>query len=489
MNWPTTGLRRASVNSFGFGGTNAHAVVDDAAHYLEELGVKGQHNTILPIGDSAETSTSSSFQRTQLFVFSGRDEGALARVLASQTEYVKLNKSAKQFSANYAYTLFSRRSRMECRTFAVAQSGDELLRKLQSGDTHETHRQRKGEAPRIALVFCGQGAQWHAMGRELMEYDVFRSSMAAASRYLQSDLRSTFCLLDELRLDKELSQVHQARVAQPAATAIQVALVDLLRASNIDPVAVVGHSSGEIAAAYAIGAISREDAWKIAFHRGRCAERLTIESPVTGAMLAVSLSEADVQPYLDKVAHGAVDVACVNGPASITLSGNERQIIQLQALLAADRVQVTRVRVKTAYHSHHMEHIMGDYLQSIRDVQPRPTDSATVMYSSVSQVAVDAKKLNARYWVRNLVAPVQFFGAVKCMVAESDPSILVEVGPHRVWESVLRQIVSHVGGPSTIDSYLSLLRRGRDAAETTLEVMGALWQRGCPVKLDWAMAR
>src|SRR3569833_3340854 len=129
MNWPTTGLRRASVNSFGFGGTNAHAVVDDAAHYLEELGVKGQHNTILPIGDSAETSTSSSFQRTQLFVFSGRDEGALARMLASQTDYVKLNKSTKQNNTNNTNTQNTHQTHKKCRTFAVAQSGDELLRK------------------------------------------------------------------------------------------------------------------------------------------------------------------------------------------------------------------------------------------------------------------------------------------------------------------------------------------------------------------------
>ncbi len=481
-----------SVNSFGFGGTNAHAVLDDAAHYLAEAGIDGQHNTFLFPDDPLKVavSTPRCSPRTQLFVFSGHDEAALTRVLGSQTQYVDGQKATENFAANYAYTLFSRRSRLECVTFTVAQSADELLRKLNGSDTATPIRLTRN-TPRIALVFCGQGAQWHAMGRELMEYEVFGSSVARASRYLQDSLQCAFCLLDELRRDKEKSRIGEPQIAQPATTAIQIALVDLLRASQVEPVAVVGHSSGEMAAAYAIGALSSEDAWKIAYHRGRCAAILA-EKPAAprGAMLAVPLSEEVVQTYIDRMGLDAVDVACVNGPTSLTLSGDDAQIDEIRDAFAAEHVHAVRLRVSTAYHSRHMQLVEDDYRNSIRDVRAIPNPPTTaVFYSSLYGRAAAPEDLDAEYWVQNLVLPVQFFKAVDAMARESAPTDLIEVGPHCVWEVTLGQIFSHAEKGDLIQSCSTLLYRGRDAAVQTLKTMGRLWMRGCTLNLDWAMAR
>ncbi len=431
--WPVPGLRRVSVNSFGFGGTNAHAVIDDAAHYLAEAGMAGRHNTFLFAGDKllhAADSPQPRFSRTQLYVFSARDEAALKRVLAAQAKYIADNTAAENFTANYAYTLFSRRSRLDCATFAVAQSGDELLRKIKDSNTAAPVGLTKRD-PRVAWVFCGQGAQWHAMGRELMAYDVFGSCVTAASNYMQAVLGSPFCLEDELGRDKETSRINEPQIAQPAVTAIQIALVDVLRAANLEPAAVVGHSSGEIGAAYAAGFISREDAWKVAYHRGRLAAALVdlraTGAMKVGAMLAVPLSEEDVQHYIHRAGATCVDVACLNGPASVTISGDEDEIVRIQSILAADKFQAPRVKVTTAYHSRHMWRIEDEYRSSIRDVQPvqipstAATATTTAMYSSVYGRQVTADELNHEYWVQNLVMPVQFFKAVSAMAENVPP--------------------------------------------------------------------
>ncbi|KAG4219513.1 hypothetical protein PC116_g32008, partial [Phytophthora cactorum] len=210
------------------------------------------------------------------------------------------------------------------------------------------------------------------MGRELLGFDVFLQSIEDASSYLQIQLNSPFSLLTELLKDEERTFINKPEISQPATTAIQVALVDLLtKYFGVTPNYVCGHSSGEIAAAYALGALSREDAWELSFHRGRCAGALLTSkdhTPLKGSMLAVGLSSSEAQKYVDLVGNDKVVVACVNSPASVTLSGDEDAIQELQKAFQAAGVFNRLLVVDIAYHSHHMKRCEDAYLQSIAHI-------------------------------------------------------------------------------------------------------------------------
>ena len=486
------GLRRASVNSFGFGGTNAHVVLDDAPHFLSEAQITGaNHNTFLFPGDRLQLDELYSFHgpRSHLFVFSGHDEAALTRVLESQAGYVATKTQEPAFETNYTYTLLSRRSRLHWRTFVVASSAADLLQKLASKSIAPPVRGAHSVPSRVGLVFCGQGAQWYAMGRELLSYRAFYTSISAASWYLTSVLGSPFSLWDELHRSKERSRIDEPCIAQPATTAIQVALVDLLLSAGLEPVAVVGHSSGEIAAGYASGALTREDAWKIAYYRGQCVARLETLAPcLRGGMLAVALSEDDARRGITEAGVSSVTVACINGPLSVTLSGDACGISTLQDYFRQKGCRATRVNVDTAYHSPHMSIVEDLYLDCLKGLQPCRPRSSTVYYSSVFGRPASACELGPEYWVKNLACPVQFFSAVKAMMTHSSPDVLVEVSPHRVWESTMQQIHGAASYGADAPSYVSLLCRHKDASVTFLEAMGDLWTKGLNISLDWALS-
>ncbi|EFX01892.1 polyketide synthase [Grosmannia clavigera kw1407] len=349
--WPVDGLRRVSVNSFGFGGTNAHVVLDDVPHFLAENDIAGgQHNTFIYPSD-----------------------------------------------------------------------------------------------------------------------------------------KFPFSLWDELHRDKDTSRIDEPQIAQPATTAIQVALVDLLIASGIQPAAVVGHSSGEIAAAYALGAIHREDAWKIAYYRGQCVRNISTLAPdVHGRMLAAELSEDDARRMVSDAGTQSVCIACINGPASATLSGDAEEISHLYTCFQKKGIRTVMVNVDVAYHSPHMHIVESIYLNAIKDVTPLQQKSNGVFFSSVYGRRILASDLGAEYWVKNMVLPVQFFKAVTEVMSQMSPAVFLEVSPHRVWKSTLRQIHSSATASGTSPVYLSLLSRESDACDTALDALGGLWAQGLSFKLEWA---
>ena len=222
---------------------------------------------------------------------------------------------------------------------------------------------------RLAFIFTGQGAQWHAMGRELIDrYEIFGSTLRAADHHLKN-LGASWSVIDEVKKDAASSRLQSASIGQPACVAIQCALVDLLSSWNVRPLSVAGHSSGEIAAAYTCGSLTLESALTVAYHRGLLASvHLEKNSKLRGGMLAVGLSETDAQPFLDRIppSTGKAVVACVNSPRSVTLSGDRSAILCVQSMLEARQIFVRKLGVSTAYHSHHMEIVAPSYLSALQ---------------------------------------------------------------------------------------------------------------------------
>ena len=304
-------------------------------------------------------------------------------------------------------------------------------------------------------------------------------------------------MVEELCRDQKTSNINQAVYSQPICTALQVALVDLLDDWNIKPVAVVGHSSGEIAAAYCKGAISRQSAWKISYERGRLTARIKELAPhLQGAMLAAGIGDHQALEYLQRVSDGEVVVACVNSPSSVTMSGDAKGIDQLHELLTADSIFSRKLKVENAYHSPHMQVIASAYLESLQDITTlKSTPSDVVMFSSVSGDIVNSEDLGPSYWVKNMTSTVEFSNAVQKLQDfafgakrrrrddKSFVELLVEVGPHAALQGPLKQITDLSESRKSKVSYMSLLSRGSGAFKSTLEAIGQLYIKGYPVDL------
>ncbi|KAI3391679.1 hypothetical protein diail_6958, partial [Diaporthe ilicicola] len=501
MRWPESGLRRVSVNSFGFGGANAHIILDDAYHYLQERSLAGKHNTVILDSDTDSglpgTPVSGLIDDAskRLFLFSGHDQTGAKRVYEGLNAWLQedtKDKHSPDFLENLAYTIALRRTYMKQRTFATASSLSELTEKLSKGLPVATPSQRYGD--NLVMVFTGQGAQWPAMGRELFENPVFRQSIENSQSHLET-LGCRWNAIEELTKTPN-SNIDRPEYSQPLCTVVQVALVDLLRFWKISPTATIGHSSGEIAAAYAASLLTHHDAIKLAYVRGLSSAAVSKQ----GAMMAAGLSQDDARIYLEKVPQGSAVVACINNPSSVTLSGDVDAINQLENLISADGKFARKLKVTTAYHSPHMREVSPNYLEMIGEITPKQTDEtdgSPVMYSSLTGAKVSsAKELNAQYWVNNMQNPVQFSQGLLALLKHKKVAPggtrpvpvqwggVLEVGPHAALQGPLKQIIDVSNNKFAKSApYASMLVRGKDATETSLNAAGVLWAAGCEVDM------
>ena len=292
---------------------------------------------------------------------------------------------------------------------------------------------------------------------------------------------------DVLRKEDQNDRINLADISQPATTAIQIALVSLLASWNIKPLAVVGHSSGEIAAAYAAGALSLSACMAVAYHRGALASKLAGR----GAMLAIGATVAEVTSLLGKVTSGKAVIACINSPSLITASGDVDAVDTLHKLAIDANIFARKLKVDTAYHSHQMREIEAEYLTKLGGIKPNPTtESSPRLYSSLRGKQILLEELEADYWCENLTSPVLFSQAVTDLCRErnnadsvSPVDVIVEIGPHSTLKAPIQEILksrNHISGAST--RYLPTLLRDSDAARSLLNTAGALYCTGYPVE-------
>lgn len=272
---------------------------------------------------------------------------------------------------------------------------------------------------------------------------------------------------------EKLSRVSLAELSQPLCTAVQIAIVDMLAEWGIKPSAVVGHSSGEIAAAYASGAISATSAIQIAYLRGKA---VAMSGSSGGSMVAVGLDRQRVEVLLCP----GVVIGCENSPSSVTLSGDTDALETVTADIKARYPDafVRALKVKCAYHSHHMERVAPSYAAMLQNLSYGCPNIP--FYSSVTGELFESC-LDASYWVQNLVSPVLFLSATNRILEKSTTPLLLEVGPHSALSGPIRHTIK---AKATQADYIPTLVRGGDAASCMLECAGSLFQKGYTINFE-----
>ncbi|KAH6651430.1 hypothetical protein BKA67DRAFT_537308 [Truncatella angustata] len=505
--WPEGKLRRASINSFGFGGANGHCVIDHVNNVLPEYvkpGIvrsqlhgndaskNGQNGTanIAKNGNGTKSAVPSHMPPIYKPIMIANAQAQTRQLVllsfsAHSTSSLKLNIEALSDAvgqwplADLAWTLAEKRSRLQHRTFRIVDKDD-----VSAGLSVDQRLFTSSlQVANVGYVFTGQGAQWHSMGAGMLQYEVFQATIA----YLDDVLATlpnppAWEIMETLSGAYDLDHIQSPIVSQVACTALQIGLVDILASWGIRPVAVVGHSSGEMAASYASGHVSASEAITSAYFRGVAVSG----NKKQGAMLAVGLSADQVTQYL----HGReeqIRIAAINSPGSVTISGDVDAIEILTGVLTKDGVFVRALRTGgNAYHSHHMIDIGRDYsnmlsggIEHIKEaglVDDRQKYPLIPWISSVTpDKTVTGNPVMASYWRADLESPVRFTQAVTNMMALKDcPTIdvLVEIGPHPALKSPVEQILKSIG--KTIH-HVGTLSRGKDDQDSMLHLAGTLF--------------
>ena len=276
-----------------------------------------------------------------------------------------------------------------------------------------------------------------------------------------------------------MAEIH---LAQPLSVALQLCLVDLLSSWGIMPSAVTSHSSGEIAAAYAIDLLTFEEALGVVYYQGELALKYQKSSSHVGGMLAAGISPDQAGRYTQDTTGGRVVVACINSPESVTFSGDLPILDEVASRLEKDGILTRKLKVPQAYHSHHMLPMAQEYAESLNSIlSQHPTWNDSIKFASpVTGSIISPKLLSPEHWARNLTDPVRFSEAFES-ICHSDISldVVVEVGAHSTLSSPIRQILRGRKLP-----YASCLKRSTDAVETMQDLVCELVARGCRVNLE-----
>ncbi|MFI0858541.1 type I polyketide synthase, partial [Streptomyces sp. NPDC021098] len=479
--------RRAGVSSFGISGTNAHVIIEEA-----------------PIGDPAVAAEREGWDdrneredrpSAELplvpWVLSGRSEQAVRAQAGRLTAFLGAYEEGGPAAVDVGMSLATTRAVLDHRAVVLGADRDALRAGVATFATPTATDATDATVVsgvvgdgRTAWMFTGQGSQRLGMGRELYErFPAFARTLDEVCDFLDTELEGTDAfkvpVRDVLFADEgsaEAESLDQTGYAQTALFAVQSALVDLLRSWGVRPDVVLGHSVGELAAAYAAGVFELADAARLVAGRARLMQAL----PSGGAMAAIEATEAEVAGIL----HGLPDseraaVAAVNGPTAVVISGDEDAVERLMEAARERGRRVSRLRVSHAFHSPLMEPMLAEFADIAASVTYRQPTLPAV--STVTGEPVGEKDwANPDYWVGQVRQPVRFHDAIEATTGEQGAGRLLEIGPDPVLTALTRS------GTDGADPAFSVaaLREGHAEAETVLTAVAELFVRGA--KVDWA---
>ncbi|KZL81170.1 polyketide synthase [Colletotrichum incanum] len=584
--WPQDRAERVSVNSFGVSGSNAHVsikpillcnpvdmliitvpcsqmVLESYQSWLEQQGknaadytapdypldfesVRVSSDSVLGVSLSLENNSNSRNNaplcavegQPRLLLFSATHVESLKRGIDQHREYLDSGRPSVGRSSlleNLAYTLAHHREHLNCRGYAIADDKGAFdvssFRRLH-------HNYKTSVKHRTVFVYTGQGVQWAGMGQALLKqnmkdgryYGVFADSIRKLDRWLQAvpaPYRPDWTIEQELLKDTASSLVAKRGYSQPCATAVQIALTDLLASLGISPDAVVAHSLGEAAAAYASGALSAGAAIAVAFFRGwllarhhhdKCPATTCDENhkdnnssrkQIMSPMAVISLDSHELTPFLLP----GVVVACENSHKSTTISGDPAAIQHCidQAQRRHPDVKATMLEVDTAYHSPTLGPLAKAYqklLEGVLGHNPLDMPRAPLIphFSSVTGAVITGNEFGPRYWRDSFLHPVLFSQAMKAVMTSSlssssghetatatittdqQSTLLIEVGAHPalrhpIQENLQRHARPLSAAPQQQYDYMSTLRRGEDSEVSLLRLVGEFFNRGLAVDL------
>jgi polyketide synthase 12 len=474
--WPAhDNQRRAGVSSFGISGTNAHVI-------LEQFGTaRGTQapRSARPAGTAA-TGTAAALPVVPVPL-----SAMTASALQEQASRLIDQMAAVPDTgiADIGHSLVTTRGLFPHRAVVIASGHDDLrdrLRALAAGEqapglvTGRAHA-----AGKVVFVFPGQGCQWAGMAARLLrESQVFAEHLATCADELAPYLGISLTKL--LSGAEDRPELHQDEIIQPALFAVTTSLAALWRSMGVEPDAVVGHSQGEIPAAYVAGALSLADAVRIAVRRSQLAA-----PAIGGAMAAVRLGVDDIRGRL--AGRGAaLDIAAINSPASTVVSGDTADVLAFTAELAAEGIQTRRLPVTYASHSRRVTAIAGRLEQALHGITPRP--SQIPFYSTVTGAEMDTSQLGPAYWYANLRQPVLFEKAVRAL-ADQGYRAFIESGPHPVLVPGIGETLEAASRTEeTANAVVGSLRREAGGWDQFLTEVARAHVAGVPVTWDSAFA-
>ncbi|RWA08741.1 hypothetical protein EKO27_g6377 [Xylaria grammica] len=523
--WPRV-VRRASINSFGYGGANGHVILESIDSYLGQKALpsprlngtclngtlKNSSHVIKDVKNCIRTngnlkiSTSSRVQeyhRRVVLPVTASSRGSLKTTVGRISNVVSGSKSVEKLE-NLSHTLSRGRDHLQYRTYLLA------THDARNGEftamVGETVPGRTAKPLPLAFVFTGQGAQYAQMARELLSQNQHFSDtircLDSVLLALPAPYTPSWTLEQTILEGADKNQINQVTHSQPACTAIQIATVDLLRSYGIRPISVVGHSSGEIAAAYAAGLITSSQAIQSAYFRGYAVGKLCSKGSMMAAGVSAQLAKVLIE---ENALQSEVRVACVNSPESVTLSGSFSAIEHLQSKLQSDKKFARKLETGgRAYHSYMMKEI-GELYEDLltpvflgnrekakpcmaSDHDPCGTPNVK-MYSSVGYDPQDLsiishENMSAAYWRHNLERPVQFDAALSRLAVDHKEIHLIEIGPHSALKGPIQQIRKAIGFNETSLPYSPTLVRKEDAEIRIKMLAGTLFTHGHALKWD-----
>jgi len=410
----------AGINSFGYGGTNAHVILENAPAKPDLASGKIQENKapyILPL--------------------SARSESGLIALAQSWLDRFPEN---NPLSLNdLCYSASCRRSHHHYRAGIVGNTFAEMRAQLEQFVTQGTGEWLANGSTidsgikQPVFVYTGMGPQWWAMGRELYATEsVFKAAVDNCDALFRK--LSGWSILDEMLADEEKSRMTETTVAQPANFVLQVGLTALLRAQGIEPAAIVGHSVGEVTAAYVSGVLTLEDAVKVSYYRSQIQNK----AAGRGQMLAVGIGLEKCEELLE-LTENTVSIAAINSPSSITLAGESRSVQALSTYLTAANAFNRLLKVEVAYHSHFMDELKPEVREKLANL--KPVLPKIPLYSTVTGEQIKAVAYDAEYWCDNIREPVYFAKAMAQLLRDGH-RLFLEIGPHPVLSTAIGECCS-----------------------------------------------